>query len=138
MGPGGVIPAWFLATRVETTCMTASPSEFPNCDAVLNTAPAIACLSSGKVSVTMMRPTVKSTSTENGMRIWAKKAPVQYVDWGWIKAMSRGEPAVRREVMTVSHTAGILCTTSPVVKLSAIPTTTDGTIRSAACNAENR
>lgn len=101
-------PECCFVTRVETTCMIAKPIAFPNCDAALKTDPATACLSSGKVSVTTMRPTVKRTSAENGMRTWAKNAAVQYVQVGLIRAMRSGETAVRTEVVTISQMAGIL------------------------------
>lgn len=67
-----------FAVSVDTTCITVRPSEFPNCAAVLKTAPASDCVSSGKTLETTMSPTVKRTSPLRGVRIWAKNALYQY------------------------------------------------------------
>ena len=53
----------FWVTESATTPTSANPRAWPNCPTVLKTAPASACVSSGKTSETTRMPTVKSTVT---------------------------------------------------------------------------
>lgn len=53
------------------------PRAVPNCDEVLKTAPASACVFSGKISEMMLSPTVKSRLALSEHSAWAWKAPLQ-------------------------------------------------------------
>ena len=58
-------------TDEEMTAMMAIPTEVPNWATVLNTAPARACVSTGKTSVIKMLETVKRTiKSFNGISFW--------------------------------------------------------------------
>lgn len=50
-----------LMTALETTATRLIPSDVPNCDTVLNTPPARACISAGKTSVMTMWAMVNKT-----------------------------------------------------------------------------
>ena len=89
----------WLVTDEEILAVIASPRDVPNCAIVWNTAPANACVLSGKMDVMTSAEMVNKTSTEIGDKNIAQKAEYQNGQLGLMSAISSGEPAHRRDVI---------------------------------------
>ena len=85
-------------TDAEMLAVMANPRDVPNCAIVWKTAPASACVLSGKTDVITSADTVNSTSTDNGDSNIAQKAEYQNGQSGLINAISNGEIAQNNEV----------------------------------------
>lgn len=133
---GLVGPPFCSRTCVDTICMMPTQRAWPNCEAVLKTAPARACVLSGNTSEMMMRPTVKRISVLTGLKICAMNALPQYGQLGRAKAMSSGAMAAARDETVTVQRAETLSTTRPVVKLRMTPTTRLGRICRPAVSAD--
>src|SRR4051794_38904612 len=97
------------------------PKLQPKFATVLNTAPASACVFSGKLLLTMIKPTVNKTSALKGANICAQNCMYQYDQAGFTSAIMDGASEQRNEDPTTSQLAGSLSTKIPTERFIATP-----------------
>lgn len=111
------------------TAIRVRPMDVPNCETVLNTAPARACVRCGNTSDTTSKPTVNKMSALMGERACAKNASYQYGQRTSMTAIRRGAAPLRRSEPTTRWNADTRWISSPVLNWQIAPMTVLGRMR---------